>query len=151
MTVDHYLRTIIDREGVRYPLNCHIIDLLHSFEVSCGGVVVARAQCWLADNNELQLNDLQVVDSALILWLNLQLLGYLGLVHRHSFRRRGLATSLLNAIVQWSRQRGVVSITGKVVAADLAAFPRLAEMNQRFGFEVTKGSGNISYFVEMRL
>lgn len=151
MTVDHYLGAITDREGVRYPLNCHINDALHCFEVSCGGAVVARAQCWLADNKELQLNDLQVVDSTLIPWLNLRLLGYLGLVHRRSFRRKGLATSLLNAIVQWSRQRGLASITGMVVAADLAAFPGLAEMYRRYGFEVTKGSGNVSYVIEMRL
>lgn len=151
MEADQFITTITDKEGVRYPLNCHVEDSLHCFEVKCGGVVVAHAQCWLADNKDLQLNDLQVVDSTLIPWLNLQLLGYLGLVHRRSLRRKGLATSLLTAIVQWSRQRGVVSITGKVVIADLKAFPGLAEMYQRFGFELIPGSGNTSYFIEMRL
>lgn len=151
MTVDHYLGTITDKEGIRYPLNCHIVHSLHSFEVSCGGVVVAWAHCWLADNKELQLNDLQVDDSALVPRLKLPLLGYLGLVQRRSFRRRGLAAALVAAVVQWSRHQGVVSITGKVVEADLAAFHGLASMYQRLGFTVTNGSGNTSYLIEMQL
>jgi predicted acetyltransferase len=103
------------------------------------------------DNGELQLNDLQVVDSTSIPWLKIPLLGCLGLVHRCSFRRKGLATALLAALIQRSRQRGVVRITGKVVAADLNAFPGLAEMYRRCGFELTSGIGNTSYFIEMQL
>ena len=151
MEADQFITIITDKEGVRYPLNCHIDDALHCFEVKCGGVIIAEAKCWLVNNGELQLNDLQVVDSALVPWLKLPLLGYLGLVRRHSFRRRGLSNGMLKAIVHWSRQKGLKRITGKVVAADLNVFPGLAEMYQRFGFEVTKGSGNMSYFVEMRL
>lgn len=107
MEADQFINTIIDREGCRYPLYCHSDGSLHCFEASCGGVVVANAQCWLLDNGELQLNDLQVVDSTSIPWLKLPLLGCLGLVHRRSFRRKGLATSLLAAIVHWSRQKGL--------------------------------------------
>lgn len=151
MEVDQFITTITDKEGCRYPLHCHIADSLHCFQVNCGGVVMAEAKCWLAGNGELQLNDLQVFEAASIPWLRLPLLGYLGLIHRHSFRRKGLARALVAAIVQWGRQRGVVSITGKVVAGDLAAFPGLAEMYQRLGFEVTNGSGNISYYIEMKL
>ena len=151
MEADQFITTITDKEGVDYPLHCHFNGSLHNFQVSCGGVIVAEAKCWLLNNGELQLNDLQVVEAASVPWLKLPLLRYLGLVHRHSFRRRGLAAALVAAVVHWGRQQGVVKITGKVVVADLNMFPGLAEMYQRLGFEVTNGSGNTSYCIEMKL
>ncbi len=58
---------------------------------------------------------------------------------------------MVDSVVQWGRKQRVINITGKVVAADLNAFPGLAEMYRRFGFEVTPGDGTTSYLIEMQL
>ncbi len=140
-------RTISDRFGNLYRLHLRSDSRMWTFSISAGGLPVGYAYCWLLGKTEgIRINDICIRDDIPV--RRSPLLAFIRSLFRlpvqyHDFRRRGIGTALLRAIVAAAKANGYRRVLGEVKSHDRQRFEGLPDWYSRNGFQVMREGGRI--------
>ena len=117
-------KSIVDKAGSIYSLDSKISSSLWVLRVLAPGKkrLVGHANC-ITEGKVLRLMDIEIDDG---------------------FRRQGLGSSLLKAIVEASRFHHKL-ITGVIKTGDLAEYPDLPAWYEQNGFDVNRSATSITF------
>lgn len=114
------------------------------FEARAGGRRVGYAWCRRKGPETLVIIDLCIDAAAPVLgWVQRLRVNLFLRAKRVSFRRRGIGSAMVDALIGASRAGGINTISGYITPADLDQFPSLPEWYKKKGFVVTDNSAGI--------
>lgn len=137
-------RIIYDRADRRYALE---FDLLADSSFLRGSVYhnasrVGYANC-IIDGTIMSLNDIHISEAVPFRECSLvnRALQFVRLKPRVvNFRRRGVGTQLLLAVLQYAREHAIHEVKGRIVRDDQIHNPGLANWYRKHGFSVSESS-----------
>lgn len=148
-------RTVSDRFGNLYRLHLRRDSHLWTFSISAGELPVGYAYCWLRGKSEgIRINDICIRDDIPV--RRSPLLTFIRSLFRlpvqyHDFRRRGIGTALLRAIVAAAKVNGYQRVFGELKSHDRQRFVGLTDWYSRNGFQVVREGGRILIDCEISL
>lgn len=120
---------VIDDDGFLPQLRLKLLDS------KVQETMVGSAKCWI-DGETLLLEDLEIKEKVILVFRQRRWFFQPETREERCFRNLGLGTTLLSAVIEFAKRKGMKRIEGKIVKRDYDSNANLPNWYRNRGFEV---------------